>query len=61
LVTLRDEHVDNLAVLVDRAVNVAPHAVDLGVCLVDEPPITERVTDEAGRIGDQGANRCTHR
>ncbi|GAA1378322.1 hypothetical protein GCM10009661_49640 [Catellatospora chokoriensis] len=37
----RHEHVDDLRVLVDGPVHVAPHAGDdLDVCLVDEPPVT---------------------
>jgi DNA-binding transcriptional LysR family regulator len=32
-----DEHVDDLPVLIDGPVDVAPDTVDLEVCLVDEP------------------------
>ena len=39
--------------LVDRPVHIPPHAVDLDVGLVDEPPVTRRVPGEAGRIGQQ--------
>jgi hypothetical protein len=35
------------------AVDIAPDAVDLHACFVDEPPLTGGVPDEAGRIGKQ--------
>jgi hypothetical protein len=38
-----DEDVDELAVLIDRPVEVAPAAGDLDVGLLDEPPIAGRV------------------
>jgi hypothetical protein len=34
-----EQHVDDLAVLVDGSVDVAPDTVDLDVGLVDEPPV----------------------
>jgi hypothetical protein len=46
-------HVDDLAVLVDGSVDVAPHAVDLHVCLVDEPAVTGCVPGEPGGVGQQ--------
>jgi hypothetical protein len=36
----RHQHVDDLAVLVDRAVDVSPDAVDLDLGLIHEPPVT---------------------
>ena len=38
-----DEHVDDLAELVDRAVDVAPLAGDLHIGLVDLPAVTDGV------------------
>jgi hypothetical protein len=49
----RDEYVDDLPVLVDGSIHVPPHAVDLDVRLVDEPPVTRRVSGEPGRVGQQ--------
>jgi len=45
--------VDDLPILVDGSVDVAPDAVDLDVCLVDEPPVTRCVAGEPGGIGQQ--------
>jgi hypothetical protein len=36
----REQDVDDLAVLVDRPVDVPPPAVDLHVCLIHEPTLT---------------------
>ena len=44
-----DEHVNDLAVLVDRPVGVPPDAVDLHIRLVDEPAVGARLTEV--RIG----------
>jgi hypothetical protein len=49
----QDEHVDDLAMLVDRPVDVTPDAADLDVGLIDEPPVTRRVPGRAGRVGEQ--------
>jgi hypothetical protein len=49
----RDQHVDNLAVLINRPVDVAPEAVDLHVGLIDEPPAARRVPGEASGLGQQ--------
>ena len=38
----RDEHVNDLAVSVDSAVHIAPHADDFDVCLVDEPALARQ-------------------
>jgi hypothetical protein len=35
----RDQHVDDLPVLVDRPVHVPPHPIDLDVRLINEPPV----------------------
>jgi hypothetical protein len=43
-----EQHIDDLATLVDRAVDVAPGVVDLDVGLVDEPAVAGRV---AGKLG----------
>ena len=40
--------------LVDRPIDVPPHAVDLHIRLVDKPPITRRVPSKSGRISEQG-------
>ena len=39
-----EQDVDDLAVLIDRAVEVGPPAGDLDVGLVDEPPIARGMT-----------------
>src|SRR6266511_707311 len=49
----RDQHVDDLPVLVDRAVDVAPHTVDLDIGLIDEPPVTWGVAAPSGGVGHQ--------
>jgi hypothetical protein len=50
---LPDQHIDDLPVLVDGAVNVSPHAVDLHVGLVVLPPLTRRMTGEPGGVSQQ--------
>lgn len=45
-----DQHVDDLAVLIDGPVEVTPAAGDPDVGLVDKPPITARVPEGAGRV-----------
>jgi hypothetical protein len=52
---LRQQDIDDLAVLVDRAVQVGPAAGDLQVRLVDEPPVARGV---AARAGDVDKLRC---
>jgi len=49
----RDVHVDDLTMLVDRAVHVPPGPGHLHAGLVDEPPIPDRVAARPGRIDDQ--------
>ena len=50
-----DEYVDDLTVLVDRAVYVTPGARDLHVGLVDEPAITDRMATRFLRHPDRRA------
>ncbi len=60
--TRRDEHVDDLTVLVHCPVDVPPDAVDLDVGLVHEPtrsPAEWRENRAAS--ASSGVNRCTHR
>jgi hypothetical protein len=47
---LGDEYVEDLAVLVQRPIDVPPHSGDLDGGLVDEPPVPNRVPERAGRI-----------
>ena len=49
----RDVDVDDLAVLVDGPVDVAPAAGDLDVGLVDEPAVADRVAARPGRVGQE--------
>ena len=48
---LEQQHVDDLSVLVDRA--VAPPAGDLDVGLIHEPPVTGGVPHQPGGVGEQ--------
>jgi len=48
-----DEHVDQLAELIDRAVHVAPFSGDLHVGLVDLPAVTEGMPAGPGSLGQQ--------
>jgi len=52
--TWRDEHIDDLAELVDRPVHVAPPTGDLDVGLIDVPAGPEGVAAGAGGVGQQG-------
>jgi hypothetical protein len=47
----RDQHVDDLPMLVDGPVDVAPLAVDLEVGHVGVPPIARCMTGESGSLG----------
>ena len=47
---LGDEHVNDLAVLVDRPVHVSPDAVDLDVRLINKPPVPDGMPSRPGRI-----------
>jgi hypothetical protein len=53
--TFRDEHIDDLAVLVDRPVHVAPHTGDLHVGFVDEPAVADTVATWPRSDDDQRA------
>ncbi len=50
----RDEHVDDLPVLVDSAIHVAPAACDLHIGLIDEPAIPDCMSTRAGSLGEEG-------
>jgi len=56
-----DEHVDDLAELVDRSVHVPPPASHFDVGLVHEPAITNPVAAGTGGSASRHVNRCTHR
>jgi hypothetical protein len=49
----RDEHVDDLSELVDRAVHIPPAASDLHIGLVHEPAIPDQVAAGSGGVGQQ--------
>jgi hypothetical protein len=49
----RDVHVDDLAVLVDSPVDVAPPARDVHIGLVDVPTVTEHVATRSGSIDEE--------
>ena len=48
----RDQDVDDLAVLIDRAVQVGPPSGDLDIGFIDEPPIAGRVPGRAGGVDE---------
>ena len=50
---LGQQHVDDLPVLVDRAVEVPPPPGHLDVGLVDEPPVSGGVPERSGGVGEQ--------
>ena len=50
----RDKDIDDLADLVDRAVDVAPLPGDLPVGLVDLPAVPDPVSAGPGRVGEEG-------
>jgi len=50
---LRQVHVDDLALLVDRPVDVGPDAGDLDVGLVDEPAVPRQVPSRPGCVDQQ--------
>jgi hypothetical protein len=49
----REQHVDDLPVLVDGPVDVAPDAVDLDVGLIDVPSVARAVASEPAGISQQ--------
>ena len=50
---LRDKDVDDLAILVDRSIQIDPAPGDLDIWLIDEPPITRRLPAGTCRINQQ--------
>ena len=56
-----NEDIDHLAVLVDRAVQVAPATGDLDVRLVHEPPVTSSMPAGLAASMNSVVNVCTHR
>ena len=57
----RDVHVDDLPVLVDGAVDIAPPAADLDVRFVDPPAIAYRPPEGLAASAHSGVKRCTQR
>jgi hypothetical protein len=55
---VREHHVDDLAVLLDRAIQVVPAAGDLDTRFVDEPPTTWYVPGGSGGAADRGDRRA---
>jgi len=51
--SFRDEHIDDLAVLVHRPAHVPPHTGNSDVGLVHEPAIADTVPTRARRLDDQ--------
>ncbi len=49
----RDQHVDDLPVLVDGPVQIDPSPGDFDVSFVDEPPITWDVPAGSSRVDEQ--------
>src|SRR4030095_12907824 len=56
-----DEHVDDLAELVERPVQVAPLAGDLHLGLVDLPAISNTMSARPSSSTSSGVDRCTPR
>ena len=50
---LGDQDIDDLAILVDRPIQIDPAPGDLHICLIDTPPITRRMPTRPGRINQQ--------
>ena len=48
VLVFRHEHVDDLAGLVDHPVEGSPPAIDLDVCLIDEPAVPLGVSARPG-------------
>jgi hypothetical protein len=57
----RHEYVDDLPVLIDGPVDVAPAAGDLPIGLVDLPTIPTRCRQDRAASASSGVNRCTDR
>src|SRR5215207_3651097 len=58
---LGQQHVDDLAVLVDRPVQVPPAAGHLDVGLVHEPAVAGGVPERSGGVGEQRGEPLPHR
>jgi hypothetical protein len=58
---LGQQYIDDLAVLVDRPVQIRPPAGDLDIGLVSEPPVTGSMTARRAASMNSGVNCCTHR
>jgi hypothetical protein len=54
IAALRDEDVDDLPVLIDRAVEVGPAAGDLDVGLIDKPAVTRGMASRASGVDELG-------
>ena len=55
-------HVNDLAMLIDRPVEIGLVAGDLQVGLIGEPPVARSVPTGPGRASmNSGVKRCTHR
>jgi hypothetical protein len=52
--TPRQQHVDDLAVLINRPIDVAPHAGDLHIGLIHEPPQPDRMPARSRGVDEQG-------
>jgi hypothetical protein len=50
---LGHQDIDDLAILIDRPVQIDPTPSDLDICLIDEPPITRRVPAGPRRLNQQ--------
>ena len=57
--SLRHQHLDDLAVVIDGAVDVTPHALHLDVGFIDEPADTDRISERVGRV-DQDRSETLH-
>jgi hypothetical protein len=60
----RDQHIDHLAVLVDRSVEVAPAARNFDISLVHEPPVTGCASGWSGGVDElrsEGLHPSVHR
>jgi hypothetical protein len=58
---LRDQHVDDVPILVDRPIQIDLATGDFDISLVDIPLITRRVPAGPGRINQQRGEPLHHR
>jgi hypothetical protein len=56
-----EEHVDDLAELIDPSVQIPPPTGDLHIRLVHEPAVSDDVAAWAGGLGQQGHEPLHHR